>query len=370
MSARLLIAGREVYGAMWEAIDTAQSSVQLETYIWKGGRVADRFLGLLESAARRGVRVELLLDCFGSDDLPVDYFARLKAAGARLVWFNPTRVLRYSFRNHRKLLVIDGITAIVGGLNVADEYDGDGITEGWRDFAVELRGEIVAQLADSFVRMQQLARFTPRTLRRFARASRKRADSQGNAQLLVSGPGTRTRSLRHALREDLRRSNDVGVYAAYLLPPVRMRQALRAAARRGRVRMITSAHSDVPLVQWAAQRLYGYWLRGGVQLHEYLPQVMHGKLVVIDDVVYIGSANLDVRSLRINYELLVRIESEELATQVRASIASDVARSRQLHRPQWRAGRRWWHLLRSWWAYLLLVRVDPYLAWRKLRRWA
>src|SRR5258706_4231483 len=254
--ARLLVAGREVYGAMWAAIAAASAQVQLETYIWKPGQVANRFLELLLAAARRGVRVELLLDAFGADGLPAGYFAPLKAAGARISWFNPVRVLRYSFRNHRKLLVVDNHIAVVGGLNIADEYDGDGISTGWRDFAVQLRGEVVAELSPSFARMQQLARFSPRALRHFARARHRLAPTAGATQLLVSGPGTRSRRLRQALRADLRRANDVGVYAAYLLPPGRMRRALRAAARRGRVPIITGVRSDGALVQWAAERGY------------------------------------------------------------------------------------------------------------------
>ena len=369
-AAQLLVAGREVYGAMLTAIDAATTQVQLETYIWKPGQVGSRFLERLQAAAQRGVRVELLLDAFGADALPPDYFARLKAAGGRVGWFNPARVLRYSFRNHRKLLVVDRSVAVVGGLNIADEYDGDGVTTGWRDFAVELRGDIVGALAASFARMQHLARFTPRALRHFARASRRLTEPQGATQLLVSGPGTRTRRLRHVLHADLLRADDVGVYAAYLLPPVRMRRALRAAARRGRVRIMTGARSDVPLVQWAAQRLYGYWLRSGAQLFEYEAQLLHGKLIVIDHVVYIGSANLDVRSLRINYELLVRVESSALATQVRRTMDADISRARQLHGEPWSASRHWWQVLRSWWAYVLLVRLDPYLAWRKLKGWS
>ncbi len=370
MSARLLIAGREVYGAMCTAIEGATHSVQFEIYIWKPGRIADQFLQLLEAAAHRGVKVALLLDAFGSDDLPPDHFKSLLAAGARISWFNPVRVLRYSFRNHRKLLVVDGEIAVVGGLNVADEYDGDGVSVGWRDFAVELRGEVVAELAASFTLMWQLARFTPHSLRRFARACHRLPISSTATRLLLCGPGTRIRNMSQVLQEDLRCANDVCVYAAYLVPPVRMRRALRAAARRGVVRIITAAKSDVALVQWAAQRVYGFWLRSGVLLYEYLPQVMHGKLIVIDDIVYIGSANLDVRSLRINYELLVRIESAPLAAQVRATMDADIKRSNQLRHPAWRASRRWWHVLRSWWAYLLLVRLDPYIQRRKLRRLA
>lgn len=353
---------------MWAAIAAARHSVQLEIYIWKPGRIGDRFRELLVGAAGRGVRVQLLLDTFGAGGLPADYFAALLHAGGQLCWFNPKLLLRLSFRDHRKLQICDGQVAVVTGINIADEYDGDGIECGWRDFALEVRGPVVDDLSASFARMLSLASFGPSAMRRFAR-SRARERGAGDAEtLLVSGPGLRTANLPRTLRNDLRHARDITAYAAYLVPTARVRRALRSAARHGTVRIITGAHSDVPLVQWAAERLYPSWLRSGAQLYEYQPQVMHAKLIVIDDIVYIGSANLDVRSLRINYELLLRIRSPPLAAQVRATMEADIARSRRIELKPWRDARSWWHPLRSWWAYFLLVRVDPYIARSKLRR--
>lgn len=365
---------------MWAAIASARVRVRIETYIWKPGEVADHFLRELTGALERGVRVQLLLDAFGSDGLPNGYFEPLRRSGARITWFNPSRVLRYSFRNHRKLMTVDGELAIVGGLNIADEYDGDGITSGWRDFAVELRGPVVATLDESLDRMVELAAFTPQRLRRFAHCFRRRrrqrrlplplALADTGDQLLLSGPGTRSGRMTRALRADLAGARDVWIYAAYLLPTARIRRALAAVARRGRVRMMTGTQTDVPLVRWAAQRVYPFWLRSGVQLYEYEPQVVHAKLIVIDDVVYAGSANLDIRSLRINYELLVRIPSAELAAQVRAVFAADERRATGIDHARWLQQRRWWQWPLSFLAYQLLVRVDPYLARRRLRRLA
>jgi cardiolipin synthase len=375
-SARLLTGGSEVYGCMWAAIAAAQVRVRIETYIWKPGAVADRFLQEISAALARGAKVQILLDTFGSDGLPKGYFDALCDAGARIVWFNPSPVLRYSFRNHRKLMTVDSALAIVGGLNIADEYDGDGVTRGWRDFAVELRGPVVAALDESLDRMLELAKFTPNRLRRFAlhlrhrRRLRPLSPQDVEDRLLLSGPGTRSARMPHALRVDLSGARDVLVYAAYLLPTVRIRRAIRSVARRGRVRMMTGTQTDVPLVRWAAQRLYPFWLRGGVQLYEYDAQVVHAKLIVIDDIVYAGSANLDIRSLRINYELLVRIPSADLAAQVRAAFVADEARATHIDHEEWLRKRHWWQWPLSFLAYELLVRVDPYLARRRLRRLA
>lgn len=371
--ARLLVAGSEVYECMWASMAAARSRVRIETYIWKPGSVADRFLQELHAAAARGVRIELLIDAFGSAGLPAGYFAALQSAGARVVWFNTRRLFRRSFRNHRKLMTVDGEIAVIGGLNIADEYDGDGINRGWRDFAVELRGDIVAALDTSMDHMFELADFGPGSLRRFAHHYRRRRWRRRPHQvtaapdILLGGPGTRSVRMQHALRADLAGAHDVVVYAAYLLPTARMRRAIRAVASRGRVRLMTGARSDVETVHWAAQHLYPFWLRGGVELYEYLPQVVHAKLIVIDDVVYVGSANLDIRSLRINYEMLLRIPSAVLAGEVRAAFHDDLMRSQRIDYVTWRGQRRWWHGLRSLWAYLLLVRLDPYLAKRGLR---
>lgn len=359
---------------MWAGIAAARQVVRIETYIWKPGAVADRFLQELHAAIGRGVRVELLIDAYGSEGLKEGYFAALVAAGARLVWFNPHRFLRGSFRNHRKLMTTDGELAVLGGQNIADEYDGDGIRSGWLDFAIELRGGIVHALDASMDRMFELAEFSPAALAKFARRhqghGRWRKPDAGlqAASLLLSGPGTRSAKMQGALRQDLAAASRVAAYAAYLLPTSGMRRAIRAVARRGQVRLITGARSDVPLVRWAAQRLYPSWLDGGVALYEYLPQVLHAKLVVVDDVVYAGSANLDIRSLRINYELLVRIQCGALAEDVRRTLEHDLAYSQLIDAAAWRRQRRWWHGLRSFWAYQLLVRLDPYLSFRGLRR--
>jgi len=354
---------------MWSSIAAAQRVVRIETYIWKAGIVADRFLEELHAAAARGVRVEILVDAFGSERLGPAYFRSLQGAGARVVWFNQSRYFRGSFRNHRKLMTVDGHLAIVGGLNIGDEYDGDGIATGWRDFAVELRGPIVASLDSSMDQMFQLAGFTPMAVARFARRYLRHHDvDRHSTGLLLSGPGTRSGRLQRVIRSDLAAGRELSAYAAYLLPTWQIRRAMRAVARRGRVRLITGAQSDVPLVRWAAQRLYPFWLRGGVALYEYQPQIVHAKLIVLDDVVYAGSANLDIRSLRINYELMVRIPSRSLAEQVRQVFDGDLTRSERIDPAEWGRHRRWWQSLRSLWAYLLLVRLDPFLAGRGLRR--
>lgn len=366
-SSELLVGGTAAYARMCELIDGARASVELETYIYRADVVGDLFRDRLVQAARRGVQVRVLVDAFGSGDLPDDYFDGLLAAGGEVRRFNPKRLLRLSFRNHRKLLRCDG-RAIVGGLNIAAEYEGDGIERGWQDLAVEVSGPVVTTLATSFEHMWQLAPFRRRNLRAFW-SSRflRRLRPTGGTELLLSGPGCPSHVLRGRLARDIRESRRCLAWAAYFLPSRRIRRALRAAARGGDVRIMLAAQSDVPMARWASERHFSALLRSHARLYEYLPQILHAKAVVADDIVYMGSANLDVRSLRINFELLLRIPSPALAVRLRAQFQEDVGRAQEVELQSWRRTRTWWQGARSYLAYVVLARLDPYIATRRLQ---
>jgi cardiolipin synthase len=135
----------------------------------------------------------------------------------------------------------------------------------------------------------------------------------------------------------------------------------------GRVQLILAGKSDVALSQLAGQSLYRRLLRAGLEIYEYEPQILHAKLIIIDGIVYVGSANLDQRSLNINYELMIRFEHPEVAAQAREVFQNNLKHCRQLTREQWRRSRSLWRRLKQHWAYFLLARVDPYIARRQWR---
>lgn len=360
--------GTVAYARMCALIADASEAVDLETYIYRPDATGDRFRACLVDAAVRGVRVRVLVDALGSDGLPDDYFDGLLAAGGEVRRFNPRRMLRFSFRNHRKLLRCDG-RAVVGGLNIGDEYDGDGVERGWLDLAVEVSGPIVTTLAASFERMWHVAPFGRAELREFwgGRHSLPRVARPGGTELLLSGAGCPARDLRRRLAQDIRASRTCIAWVAYFLPSRRLGRAIRAAARRGNVRILLGALSDVAMSRWASERHFTPLLRSHARLYEFLPQVMHAKVVVTDDVVYIGSANLDVRSLRINFELLLRIPSIGLSHRLRAAFENDVGHAREIDLKSWRSTRTWWQSVRSYLSYVALARLDPYFATRRLR---
>jgi cardiolipin synthase A/B len=363
---RWLRTGHEVFPAMLTAIDDSRHSVCFETYIFEPGSLAERFRDALIRASKRGVRVRVLIDAFGSYALPTGFLAGLEAAGGEVRRFNPIALNRLGLRDHRKLLVCDDQVAFVGGFNVAPQYEGDGVTSGWSDIGLRIEGPISRQLAVSFDDMFARADLKHKPFFRLRKTSAKQTVAVPNEQLLLSGPGRGHSPIQRSLRRDLARARTVQLIAAYFLPTWRVRRQLALVARRGGlVQLILAGKSDVSVSQLAARSLYSRLLRAGVQIYEYQPQILHAKLVVIDDATYVGSANFDLRSFQFNYELMVRFESAEVAAEARAVFAARLGHSRPVSLKEWRESRTLWQRFKQRWAYFLLARIDPYIARRQ-----
>ena len=363
--------GDEFYAAVLKEIGQAKESVRLETYIFMDGEPGDTVRKALVGAAQRGVRVSVLVDAFGSFELPGDYWARLIAAGGACRVFNPLDLGRIAFRDHRKLLVCDRRTAFVSGFNISRHEAGDGVTRGWRDLGLRLTGPVVRDLAVSFDRMFAMADFKHRRLPRLRLPLRSRhLQQQGGSPILLNGgPGRAVNPIKRMLLRDLQQAHSIHIVSAYFLPTRRILRALIQAARRGlKVTLITAGVTDVPLARYAGRSLYNRLLRAGVRIFEYEPQILHSKLIVAGDVAYVGSANLDIRSLTINYELLVRIEERGLAQEAERIFARHLPHCRPIGRASWRRSRKWWERVMERLAHLLLARVDVLFARRQLSR--
>ncbi|MBC8097737.1 MAG: phosphatidylserine/phosphatidylglycerophosphate/cardiolipin synthase family protein [Akkermansiaceae bacterium] len=365
-----LCTGDDLFPAMLGAIDAAQTSVCLETYTFSASALADRFRDTLLRAHQRGVRVCVLIDGLGSIGLAASYWEPLRTAGAEVRVFNPVVLHRMSIRNHRKLLVCDDHIAFVGGFNIAPEYEGDGVKCGWCDVGLKISGPLVAQLAVSFDEMFGRADFRHKRFMRLRRFNAKRSVTWRAEQILLSGPGRGRSPITLALLRDLARAKDVKIAMAYFLPTWRLRRALMNIVRQGgRVQLILPGKSDVAVSQLAARSLYRRLLKAGVEICEYQPQILHAKMIIADDIVYIGSANLDQRSLLINYELMIRFQNAALAKQAREVFSGNLENSVPITLEDWRRSRTLWGRIKQRWAYFLLVRIDPYVArwqWRSL----
>jgi len=233
---------------------------------------------------------------------------------------------------------------------------------------LKVGGPLPAQLAATFAEMFERADFQHKRFVRLRKSLSRTLWLTPNGQLLLSGPGRGRSPLKRALRDDLAQATNVRIMVGYFLPTWRIRRELTRIARRGgNVELILAGKSDVMISQLAGQSLYRRLLRAGVKIYEYQPQVLHAKLIIADDYVYAGSANLDPRSLNINYELMIRFDQREMAAEARALFAGTLQHCRAVTPAEWRKSRTVWRRLKQRWAYLLLARLDPYLAHRQWR---
>jgi cardiolipin synthase A/B len=343
-----------------EAITHATRRILLEQYIFRASPVAEQFRDALTDAARRGVEVIVLLDYVGSFSLPRTYFSELCGLGGKVIWFNPVRWRLWIFRDHRKLLVVDDNRAFLGGCNIAAEYDGDGVTRGWRDGGIAVTGPVVESLVSSFE--HQMARAGSWKWPRH-RKQHGWVKAGEDVSLLLMRPGFHRSALRWALQSDLRGAQNVAITMAYFLPVGAMKKMLLQAAKlASRFRLLLPGKTDVPVMQVATRALYRSFQRRGAEIFEYQPQVLHAKVMVMDNIVYIGSANLDPRSLSINFELMLRIRSAPLAEQAMAAFDRDLTHSDLVPRQSWRKLAGWWPQLKQKAARAIFTRLDLGLA--------
>jgi cardiolipin synthase len=361
-----LFAGRKTFPAMLHSIAAARHSIRLETYIYGDGHLGRQFADALLAAVKRGVRVSVLVDAFGSWALPENYFDALIAAGANVRRFNRLTFWRFAIRDHRKLLVCDDHVAFVGGFNISDEYDGDGVTSGWCDVGARLEDPVlIAELAASFDKLFEFAETRRRPVQRFLTRRHNLFQCDGP---MSHHRGLKAVSFTKILRQDLAQARDVRIVSAYFLPTYRLRRALiRVARNGGRVRLILAGRSDVYVSQLAARNLYPRLLQAGVEIYEYQPQILHAKLICAGPITYLGSANLDIRSLRLNYELILRFQDKTVAAGAHEIFDKILEHSRRIEPAAWKQSLTFWQRCKYRWANFLLTRIDPFVSLRQFR---
>jgi cardiolipin synthase A/B len=359
--------GEKFFPAMLAAIARARTSVELEIYIFADDATGRQFLQSLVHSARSGVRVRLLVDSFGSLTLSEKFFEPLIAAGGAVRFFNPLRFSRFGVRNHRKLLVCDRQTVFIGGANIADDYNGDGITHGWLDLMAKIEdASLAGLLADEFGQIFSSADFGQKRLRKF-RVFRQLRRRMQETRILAIRPGRGASSFQRALHNDLAHASSADLITPYFLPGRRLRKQLRKIIKRGgRVRLILPALCDVPVARAAGLVYYSRLLRAGVEIYEYQPQILHAKLYRVDEKVFAGSANLDVRSFNLNYELMLRFTDNATVDGAKAIFSEALNNCRRIEPREFRRSQNFWQRWKNRWAHFLLARIDPLVALRQI----
>ncbi|MDQ3159480.1 MAG: phospholipase D-like domain-containing protein [Pseudomonadota bacterium] len=332
----LLVNGDEIFPAMLDSIRGARESVNLLTYVYWRGDIAEEFAGELAAAARRGVRVRVLLDAYGARKIDPDWVDAMRRAGCEVAWFNPLRwntLHLYNHRTHRKVLVVDGQVGFTGGVGIAQAWTGNAQDpDHWRDDHFRVEGPAVLHLQGSFAESWRRATGVVLT----DEALDTVPSGRGNAEVVVvSAEGVQRfggipmtywvliRSARRTLR----------IATPYYVPDPDLELGVLDAARRGVevTLLIPGPHQDSALVRYAMRSYYHDLLAAGVRVHEYQPTLMHTKLLMVDDQwALIGSPNMDSRSFEINDEIALAVSDEDLLHDLSASYAADLAASRRV----------------------------------------
>lgn len=358
----ILVDGSNFLPLMLDAINSARETILLEMYLIESGSVVDRFITALLDAAERNVQAYLLLDDYGAIGLKQRDRERLEHRNIHIAYYN--RLHSHStlqnlyrifllhqehvlYRNHRKLLLLDGQTAFVGGTGLVDEFDPPGHPEmQWRETMIRIQGPVVADWQQLFTTTWNQSTAQALSLPdinpgEHADAQRGRItvnDIERYSEVMLS----LTSHIAHARHR-------VWFATAYFLPRWRIRRALKRAAKSGvDVRLLLPGPiTDHPAVRYISHRLYGQLMKNGVRIFEYQPRFFHAKSVLCDDWVAIGSSNFDRWNLRWNLEANQEIIDEVVARQVKEMFEQDFSNSVEYSYEQWYR-RSWFKRLLQW----------------------
>ena len=366
----LLVDGPSFFSEMLGAIATAENYIFLEQYLVSSGSVTTEFVRALEKATHRGVKAYCLFDDYGCLGLNTKDRQILLKAGIQLHFCNPLRLKHWHyalFRNHRKLLLVDGKTAFVGGSGLTDDFwsINDPLTS-WHDVMVKIKGPVLQDWHHAF--QASWRHFTGGTLAIPAAPKPQRQAEGQLGQVLTNQPLLQNIN-RSTFNHIQLAKKCIWITTPYFVPTGKLRRRLRRAARKGiDVRLLLAGErSDHPWVTHAARRYYSRLLRNGVRIFEYQPRFTHAKIVLCDGWASIGSSNLDRWNQRWNLDANQGVEDNAFAQIVRAMFVRDFDLSREIELTTW-SRRSFWQRFFEWglgYFVAALERIGRYFP----RRW-
>jgi cardiolipin synthase len=330
---RLVKGGKDYFDLLQSLIENATNYIQLQVYIFNNDETGRRVSDALKMAAQKKVLVYLIVDGFASQSLPNSFIEDMQKSGIQFRFFEPifkSKKFYFGRRMHHKILVVDGIHAMTGGVNVADRYnDIDGIPA-WLDFALYVKGEIVADLSKL---CWQTWNGFPVRLPQYPwgkiSVTNTIDDEQSKQVRMRRNDWVRRKNEISATYVSMLRTakKDVTILCSYFLPGKVIRRQMKLAARRGvKIKVIASGTSDVMLSKNAERWMYDWLLRNGIQLYEYQKNILHGKLAVCDDTwMTIGSYNINDISAYASIEMNLDVNDDAFTTDVRTRLDHIIA---------------------------------------------
>ncbi|HSQ94763.1 MAG TPA: phosphatidylserine/phosphatidylglycerophosphate/cardiolipin synthase family protein [Croceibacterium sp.] len=338
-------------------VDEAETSLKLAFYIYADDGCGRKVRERLVAAARRGVKVSLIVDGFGAA-VNDAFFAEFKDAGGRFCIFSPHWNPTYVIRNHQKIVVADDRIAMLGGFNIEEDYFAPPEKNGWRDLAFTVEGSLVERVAAWFEQLEQWTRDPHAHFRSIRRRVRAWDPGTAPVQLLIGGPTIGLSTWSRSVSRDLIHGERLDMIMAYFAPAYRLRKRIRRIAEKGHTRLILAGKSDNAATIGASRTLYKKLLRARAHIYEFQACKLHTKVIVLDDSVYIGSANFDMRSLYVNLEIMVRIEDPALADRMRQFVGEHIPASLHITPAIYREWATPLNRVRWWLSWFLTSVVD------------
>ena len=346
-------------GAVLGLIARAKKSIQMFFYMFGDDATGREVRDALVTAANNGVHVQLIIDSFGSGNVSDRFFDALVEAGGCYHCFSTRKGLGYIIRNHQKILIADSAHALVGGFNITDDYFGRAGDNSWEDLGIIVSGAQAQKLSDYFedlARASNNGKVRYRSIRNIIHQWRP---GIGQVQWLLGGPTNRISPWAITFKRSLEAGKRFDIVSAYFSPSQTILRRLAKAAKHNKgSRLVVAGKTDNNATIAAARLLYRYLMRRKTRIFEFQSRPLHMKLMVIDDTVYIGSANLDVRSMFINLEIMVRIKDAGLALHMRKLIDELVTQSEEQTRILLKARDSYWSRFKAALAYFLVNSVD------------
>ena len=340
-------------------IARAKKSIQMFFYMFGDDATGREVRDALVAAANNGVHVQLIIDSFGSGNVSDRFFDALVEAGGCYHCFSTRKGLGYIIRNHQKILIADSAHALVGGFNITDDYFGRAGDNSWEDLGIIVSGAQAQKLSDYFedlARASNNGKVRYRSIRNIIHQWRP---GIGQVQWLLGGPTNRISPWAITFKRSLEAGKRFDIVSAYFSPSQTILRRLAKAAKHNKgSRLVVAGKTDNNATIAAARLLYRYLMRRKARIFEFQSRPLHMKLMVIDDTVYIGSANLDVRSMFINLEIMVRVKDARLALHMRKLIDEMVKQSEEQTRILLKARDSYWSRFKAALAYFLVNSVD------------
>ncbi|PRX57223.1 cardiolipin synthase [Flagellimonas meridianipacifica] len=330
--------GQETFESIFSALEMATGHIHIQYYIFEEGQLASRLLEVFRTKVQEGVEVRLLYDGIGSYSLSKSYIRALKNTGVEVHQFLPFRFGRFlsslNYRNHRKIIIVDGEIGFTGGINISDKYlRGEDVEGNWRDTHLRIDGEAAFLLDTVFAVDWYLASGNKVIIKKQPKDIQV---SSGNnlVQIVPSGPDDDFATMEQVYLSIINNAKQsVFIYNPYIIPNYAMLQSLKTAALSGLdVRLIMSESTDIKLVDWCVRAYFESYLKAGIKLYLYPKGFMHSKVVIIDDnLVSVGTANLDDRSLHQNYEVNALVYDKRICQQMKEQFLVDCEKSIRLN---------------------------------------